>query len=92
MNHISMVKKNYCLEDSDGSMIMRMKGIPMNTIDKAGNKVNLVNKEFYERIYNREVIVSKFCTLTKNLFGTTAIRSNKMTRTTKALMTLSEWN
>ena len=85
-------KKNYYLKDTKGKQVMRMKGIPLTSLDKHGNKYQIVDKSFYERIYAGEVIESRFTTMTKALFGTTAIRAHYMTRTTRSLMPLYEWN
>jgi hypothetical protein len=85
-------KKNYYLKDTEGKQVMKMKGIPLTSIDEHGNKYQIVDKSFYERIYAGEVIESRFTTMTKALFGTTAIRAHYMTRTTRSLMPLYEWN
>ena len=47
----------------------RIKGIPQATIDDAGNKVQLVSPELYERIYNGESITKTFKTLRKSFFA-----------------------
>jgi hypothetical protein len=84
-------KKNYYLKDTNGKTVMRMKGIPLSSIDEHGNKYNIVDKSFYERIYKGEVIPSRVTTMTKALFGKTAIRAHYITRTTRSLMPLYEW-
>ena len=99
-------KKFYYLQD-DEQEVMRIKGIPLKTIDKAGNSVELVNLSFYERIYNMKQkdmtnmtklelsqygIKSEFSTLQRNLFGETKITSHRMTRMTRPNMPYKEWN
>ena len=41
-------KKFYYLQD-DEQEVMRIKGIPLRTIDTAGNSIQLVDRSFYER-------------------------------------------
>lgn len=59
----------------------RIKGIPQATIDDAGNKVQLVSPELYERIYNGESITKTFKTLRKSFFAqNTQISAHSLSR------------
>ena len=85
-------KKFYYLECvKECQEVMRIKGIPLSTIDEAGNRIGLVNKSFYERIYGGEEIKSEFATLQKKLFGNTRITSHRMTRITRPNMKYHVW-
>ncbi len=85
-------KKFYYLECvKEKEEVMRIKGIPLSTIDEAGNKVRLVDKSFYERIYGGEEIKSEFATLQKKLFGGTKITAHRMTRITRPNMKYHVW-
>ena len=83
-------KKFYCLEDDDG-IVFKIKGIPCNTIDISGNKVEIVNKNFYERIYAGETIISTYSTLKKTFFSDTKITSHYENRTTRPAGEYLNW-
>lgn len=75
-------KKFYAIGD-----LYKIKGIPLKTIDEAGNDIQLVNTELYEAVFRGESVVKEFCTLKKSLFGErTYISSHRMTRTIKPAM------
>jgi hypothetical protein len=77
-------KKFYCITMPDGKNIMRIKGIPQSTIDDYGNKIQLVDTELYEDIYNGKSKTKEFQTLRKALFTqNTHISSHTITRTIK---------
>jgi hypothetical protein len=61
-------KKFYCITMPDNKHIMRIKGIPQSTIDDYGNKIQLVDKELYEDIYDGKTRQKEFQTLRKALF------------------------
>lgn len=76
-------KKFYCIT-TDNEPIMRIKGIPQQTIDEYGNKVQLVNIDLYNDVYNGKVITKEFFTLKKQLFTQkTNISQLKMKRDIK---------
>ena len=75
-------KKFYCISMPDGKNIMRIKGIPQSTIDDYGNKIQLVDKELYDDIYNGKTSQKEFQTLRKALFTQkTHISSHTIKRT-----------
>ncbi len=59
------------------------KGLPLKTIDKHGNDVQLISKQDYEDLYNNETITKQYATLQKNLYGKTYISAHTQTRTFK---------
>jgi hypothetical protein len=77
-------KKFYMI---DGSM--KIKGIPLSTVDRNGNRAQLVTKELYEDIYAGKTVVRSFGTMKKNLFGETYISQHVMSRTVKPAMEYS---
>lgn len=94
-------KKFYYLYDAGD--VIRIKGIPAKTIDKFGNEIKLVDKAFYEQVYNWKPvtdsngncinpITKKFSTLVKSVFGTTGISSMEMIRTITPQMKYHEYN
>ena len=82
-------KKFYYMYDHGD--VIRIKGIPMTTIDDHGNRVTLVNKSLYEQVYvwkpGNKPIKREFKTLRKNFFGQTMISSHTMSRTITPRMT-----
>lgn len=86
-------KKFYYLKDGEEELC-KIKGIPVKTIDKHGNTQRIVDRSFYENIYNGESITSEFATLRKNLYDKcgSCIYSLRMTRTTKPNMEYIEYN
>lgn len=84
-------KKFYYLNCTAEGEVMRIKGIPLSTIDSAGNKITLVDKSFYERIYDGKEVLSEFSTLQKKLFGKTQITAHRMTRITRPNMKYKVW-
>ena len=91
----------------DGGDVIRIKGIPAKTIDKYGNEIKLVDKSFYEEVYNWKPIISQdengrdyvsnpitktFSTLVKSVFGNTGISSMEMVRTITPQMDYHEYN
>ena len=81
-------KKFYCIGD-----LYKIKGIPLKTIDEAGNDVYLVDQSLYEDVYQGKSIVREFYTMKKTLFGERCeISSHKMTRTVKPAMEYKEYN
>jgi hypothetical protein len=98
-------KKFYYMYD-EGDVI-RIKGIPAKTIDKYGNEVKLVDRQFYEDVYNWKPVLATnekgqeyvsnpitktFSTLVKSVFGTTGISSMEMVRTITPQMDYHEYN
>lgn len=79
-------KKFYYMGDN----CMKIRGIPLKTIDEHGNDVPLVNYQLYKDVFNwkegNEKIVKEFYTMKKVLFGKTYIASTKMHRTIKPNM------
>jgi hypothetical protein len=61
-------KKFYLIGD-----ILRIKGIPLSTIDDWGNKINLVDSTLYETIYNGESVRVQYKSLVKCLYGDTRV-------------------
>ena len=76
-------KKFYYMYDDED--IMKIKGIPLTTIDSYGNRVKLVDKQLYENVFNWKdgdlPIMKHFSTLRKQLWGRTMISSHYMSRT-----------
>jgi len=87
-------KKFYYMYDKED--IMKIKGIPINTIDNHGNKIKLIDKSLYEEVYNwrngDKPITRKFKTLRKQLFGNTQISSHEMERTITPNMKFKYYN
>ena len=87
-------KKFYFLEDHGD--VIRIKGVPVSTIDDHGNKVTLVDKSLYEQVYawkpGDEPIKKEFKTLRKNLFGKTMISAHTMSRSITPRMAYSVYN
>ena len=80
-------KKFYCIGD-----LYKIKGIPLKTIDEAGNDVYLVDQSLYEDVYQGKSIVREFYTMKKTLFGERSeISSHKMSRTVKPAMEYKEY-
>jgi len=75
-NTIFVWKKFYYIDEK----CMRIKGIPLKTIDEHGNEVKLVNRELYEKVLNGEKAEKEFYTMKKSLFGEIYISSHKITR------------
>ena len=77
----------------DGNYII--KGIPKHTIDDSGNKIELVDKQLYEDIYNwkkgDELIQRTFKTIKKCLYGKTELYSTNITRTIMPNMKYKEY-
>jgi len=69
-----------------------VKGLPQKTIDAWGNSVGLINKEFYEKIFNREPVKKEFQTIYKRVFGTIEISSLTMSRKVSPMMEYKVWN
>jgi hypothetical protein len=81
-------KKFYCIGD-----LYKIKGIPLKTIDEAGNDVYLVDQSLYEDVYQGKTVVREFYTMKKSLFGERCeISSHKMSRTVKPAMEYKEYN
>lgn len=94
-------KKFYYMYDKGD--VIRIKGIPVKTIDDWGNKVDIVTKELYEQVYNWKPIKDEkgkvvnpikrsFKTLRKQLWGQTQISSHTMSRTITPRMTYQVYN
>ena len=77
-------KKFYTIAGS-----MRIKGIPLNTVDKHGNRVPLVTLKLYADVYSGKTVKRSFSTMKKNLFGTTYISQHVMSRTISPAMEYS---
>jgi hypothetical protein len=65
---------------------MKIKGIPLTTVDTHGNRVQLVTTQLYEDVYAGKEVKRFFGTMKKNLFGETYISSHVMSRTVKPMM------
>jgi hypothetical protein len=98
-------KKFYYMYDAGD--VIRIKGIPAKTIDKYGNEVKLVDRQFYEDVYNWKPVLATnekgqeyvsnpitktFSTLVKSVFGNTGIASMEMVRTITPQMEYHEYN
>ena len=83
-------KKFYYMYDNGD--VIRVKGLPQKTIDAWGNSVGLINKEFYEKIFNREPVKKEFQTIYKRVFGTIEISSLTMSRKVSPMMEYKVWN
>lgn len=72
-----------------------IKGIPKYTIDDAGTKIELVNKQLYEDIYKwkqgDQLIQRTFKTIKKSLYGKTELYSTNITRTITPSLTYKEY-
>lgn len=79
-------KKFYKIGD-----IMKIKGIPLNTIDNAGNKINIVNEELYKKVYNGQIVKCEYKSLVKSLYGKTRISEVINHRTVKLNNKVFEW-
>ena len=78
-------KKFYNITNEKDSII-KVKGIPQQTIDKFGNKVKLVDTALFETIYSGKSVTRTFQTMKKNLFcDSSYISSHSMTRTVRGL-------
>jgi hypothetical protein len=85
-------KKFYAIFDNKGDTF-RIKGIPQNTIDDAGNKINLVDRKLYETIYSGKTDTKTFKTMRKSLYNEkTQISSHEITRTIKPNGIYREFN
>ena len=87
-------KKFYYLYD--GVDVMRIKGVPLKTIDSQGNEVTVVDRALYERVYAYrcgvdEPVKASFATLVKTMFGKVGISSAQMTRTITPRMEYREY-
>lgn len=71
---------------------MKIKSIPLKTVDRHGNTVQLVSKNWYERVYKGETIEAEFNTMKKNLWGQTKISSHTMKRIVRPMNKYSEYN
>jgi hypothetical protein len=71
----------------NGKDLIKVKGIPQQTIDKYGNKIQLVNTALFESVYVGNEEFRTFQTLKKNLFTQKSnISSHSMTRTIRGNM------
>lgn len=72
-----------------------IKGIPKHTIDDAGNKIELVDKQLYEDIYNwkhgDKPITRTFKTIKKVLYGNTELYATNITRTITPSLNYKEY-
>lgn len=86
-------KKFYCITMPDGKNIIRIKGIPLSTIDEHGNKIKLVDTQLYDDIYWGISRTREFQTLRKALFTQkTHISSHVIKRTIQPNMTYRDYN
>lgn len=80
-------KKFYCIGD-----LYKIKGIPLKTIDDAGNDINLVDESLYEDVYSGKTVAREFKTMKKVLFGEkTYIAGFTMSRTIRPAMEYKLW-
>jgi hypothetical protein len=69
----------YCgLDNVD---VIKIKGVPMKTIDAQGTTKQIIDKSVYEDVYAGNKVSKSFNTLYKNVFGKIEISSLNMTRT-----------
>jgi hypothetical protein len=88
-------KKLYFMDCKLEGEVMRVKGLPQNTIDEYGNTKKIVDKSFYEDLYNWEQgdsIQRTFGILYKKVFGELEISSMRLTRTITPQMKYHEFN
>ena len=71
-------KFKYYYDDKKG---MKIKSIPLKTIDEHGNEIKLVNRDTFLNALNGKIQTFEFSTMKKSLFGETYISSYKMKRT-----------
>ena len=89
-------KKFYYMYDKGD--VIRIKGIPVKTIDLHGNDIQVVDRSLYERVYYThrkgvdEPITASFATLVKSVFGKVGISSMQMTRTITPKMQYREYH
>lgn len=80
-NNYFLGKKFYCIEKEVNKFTYKIKGIPCNTISDNGTKINLVDLQLYEDIYNGKTVNKEFKCLKKKLYGEkTIIMSYNMSR------------
>lgn len=88
-------KKFYYMNDGKDE-IMKIKGIPLKTIDEHGRDVQLVSRELYEQVYNWKKgdapITRTFNSLKKNLYNNTYIATHEITRTINPAGDYREYN
>jgi len=91
-------KKFYCITNGDKDVNkniidkIKIKGIPKCTIDDAGNKIKLVDKEVYRTVYNGEKVKKEFMTLKRDLFSkNTKISAYKAHRTINPNCVYKKW-
>ena len=77
-------KKFYYMYDKGD--VMRVKGLPQKTIDKWGNTKHLIDKSFYEQIYEGKQVSKEFSTIYKRVFGQIEMSSLTMSRTIRPMM------
>ena len=91
-------KKFYCItngdKDKDNNIIdkIKIKGIPKYSVDNAGNKICLVDKEVYRTVYSGEKVLKRFNTLKRDLFSkNTKISAYEAHRTINPNCKYIEW-
>ena len=66
-----------CINEGD---VLKIKGVPLKTIDEYGTEVKLITPKSYADYYNGECISASFSTIYKNVFGRIELSQMKMTR------------
>ena len=85
-NAYFIMKKTYAFYcKNDNKYIMKMKGIPQNTIKPNGDRYDIVFIDHYEELYKGNSVEYGFNNLRKNLFNDkTFISTNNMSRVVRA--------
>ena len=73
-------KKFYYMNCKDEGDVLKIKGVPLKTIDEEGNEIKLITPESYADYYNGKPISATFSTIYKNVFGRIELSQMKMTR------------
>ncbi len=74
----------YCGEENEE--VIKIKGVPMKTIDSHGNTKQIIDKSVYKEVYAGNKVSKSFNTLYKNVFGKVEISSLNMTRTISPML------
>lgn len=73
----------YAFSETENEEIMRVKGVPQLTIDEHGSTIQLVKREFYEKLASGSPVQVEFSSIRRSLFGNIQLASYTQTRTVK---------
>ena len=85
-------KKFYNLLCKNDGEVMKIRGVPLKTIDDHGNTVKVVTTQLYEDVYAGKSVECKFASLKKCLFKETYISAGYTTRTVRGLCKYEEYS